>query len=74
MGIGYVRKTSRLTTGELELSQVLIAPFGDDPVIVSETTVQNRGSETLEGLSYTETWPTQWSYLEAMRELVSDLL
>ena len=61
VGVGYVRKVA--TTSDLRLEQVLIAPYGDDTVIVSEVTVTNTGP-TVWDTWYTEAWPSQWKHLE----------
>jgi hypothetical protein len=41
-GEGYYRKTVK--GSDYEVDQAIIAPFGDDPVLVSRVTVTNRGS------------------------------
>ncbi len=42
-GTGYVRK--QLQSARYEIDQTIFAPFGDDPVLVSQTTVTNRSAQ-----------------------------
>jgi len=61
-GIGYYRK--RLEGRTYSINQVILAPFGDDPVLVSQTTVTNR-SEAAKTVRWVEYWgcqPFQFSY------------
>jgi len=41
MGVGYLRKIVR--GNSYEIDQLILAPFGDDPVLLSQVTVTNRG-------------------------------
>ncbi len=41
-GIGYLRK--RVTGHAYEIDQVVFAPFGDDPVLISQVTITNRSN------------------------------
>ena len=43
MGIGYLRK--RVTGHAYEIDQVLFAPFGDDPVLMSQVTITNHSHQ-----------------------------
>ena len=56
MGIGYMRK--RVTGGPFEIDQVIFAPFGDDPVLVSQVTVTNRSARAVEP-RWVEYWGCQ---------------
>lgn len=53
-GMGYYQKNVR---GEnISVRQVIQAPFGDDPVILSKVTVSNESDEPISGLRWTEYW------------------
>ena len=39
LGMGYLRK--RVTGHQYEIDQVIFAPFGDDPVLISQVTITN---------------------------------
>lgn len=55
-GIGYFRKK---VTGEIySLDQVIFAPFGDDPVLVSQVTIANQGKSEAK-LRWIEYWGCQ---------------
>src|SRR6476659_11477876 len=43
-GIGYFRK--KLKAGHYGVDQIVFAPFGDDPVLVSQVAITNNGSAT----------------------------
>lgn len=43
LGAGYFRK--RVMEKQYEVDQVIFAPFGDDPVLISQVTVTNQSSE-----------------------------
>ena len=55
-GAGYFRK--RVSGHGLEIDQVIFAPFGDDPVLISQATVSNRGSSDAH-LRWIEYWGCQ---------------
>ncbi len=55
-GVGYLRKSA--TAGDLNVSTLLFAPFGDDPVLISRVTVQNDGAAPKD-LRWFEYWGTQ---------------
>lgn len=42
LGIGYLRK--RVTGHPYEIDQVIFAPFGDDPVLISQVTITNHST------------------------------
>ena len=44
LGTGYLRK--RVTGQQYEVDQLIFAPFGDDPVLISQVTITNRSSQT----------------------------
>ncbi len=44
-GMGYFRK--RVTAGEYTVDQVIFAPYGDDPVLISQVTITNRSSQAV---------------------------
>jgi len=55
-GIGYFRK--KLRGGNYEIDQLIFAPFGDDPVLISQVKITNNGS-TESQLRWTEYWGCQ---------------
>ena len=55
-GVGYFRKKVRL--GNYTIDQLLFAPFGDDPVIVSQVMIANAGPERSD-LRWIECWGCQ---------------
>ena len=66
-GIGYVRKQVGCT--KFAVDQVIFAPFGDDPVLVSQVRVTNR-SDREANLRWIEYWgcqPYQFSYRSYMQ-------
>jgi hypothetical protein len=68
-GIGYYRK--KVTGQELELDQIVFAPFGDDPLLVSQVTVRNRRTEPVQ-LRWIDYWGCQiyqFSYKAFMMSL-----
>jgi hypothetical protein len=52
-GIGYFRK--RVTGKNLHVDQIISAPFGDDPVLLSQVTITNRG-QSAASLRWVEYW------------------
>ncbi|HKV39861.1 MAG TPA: hypothetical protein VJX67_11665, partial [Blastocatellia bacterium] len=52
-GVGYLKKTVK--GGPYEINQVILAPFGDDPVLISQVTITNHGSEPRE-IRWIEYW------------------
>jgi Glycosyl hydrolase 36 superfamily, catalytic domain/Glycosyltransferase family 36 len=67
MGEGYFRKTVR--GRQYAVDQVIFAPFGDDPVLVSAVTVTNRGDQEA-SLRWVEYWGChnyQFSYRSWMQ-------
>ena len=67
MGEGYFRKT--VSGGKYAVDQVIFAPFGDDPVLVSAATVTNHGDQEA-NLRWVEYWGChnyQFSYRSWMQ-------
>jgi len=56
LGMGYLQK--KVTGGNYVVDQVVFAPFGDDPLIVSQVTVKNRGRSAAD-LRWVEYWGCQ---------------
>ena len=52
-GVGYFQKT--LHAGDLDVEQVTYAPFGDDPLLLDDVTITNRG-DTTRTVSWFEYW------------------
>jgi hypothetical protein len=52
-GMGYLQK--RVASQKYVVDQILFAPYGDDPVIVSQVTVTNQSSQTV-----TPRWVEYW--------------
>lgn len=52
-GIGYLRK--RVTLPQYAIDQVIFAPFGDDPVLISQVTITNRSGQVA-----TPRWVEYW--------------
>ena len=80
-GVGYLRK--RVGGAKYTLDQIIFAPFGDDPVLISQVTVTNSGNVEA-NLRWIEYWGCQLyqfsfrSFMEAfggknMHELRRDL-
>ena len=55
-GIGYFRK--KVATPESKVDHVIFAPFGDDPVLISQVTITNSGSAPA-NLRWIEYWGCQ---------------
>ncbi len=55
-GAGYFRKT--VAQGPYTVDQVILAPYGDDPLLVSQVTVTNRGDRPAD-LRWLEYWGCQ---------------
>ena len=67
-GVGYLRK--KVSGSGIDVDQILFAPFGDDPVLVSEVTVTNRRKSSIANLRWIEYWgcqPFQFSYRSWMQ-------
>jgi hypothetical protein len=60
IGVGTVRKVA--ITSDLTVDHTLTAPYGEDPVIVSEVQITNTG-HTVWDAWWTEAWPSQWAHL-----------
>lgn len=63
-GVGYYRR--RASWGNLAIEQVTCSPYGDDPVLLSLTTLHNRGIRPLQ-LSYVEYWDVTVAPMQAGR-------
>ncbi len=61
-GVGYFEKVTR--TGDLVITERIEAPPGDDPVLLSTTLIENRGS-TPRSLSVVEFWDVNLHQLTA---------
>jgi hypothetical protein len=71
MGMGYLRK--RVTAHSYEVDHVIFAPFGDDPVLVSQVTITNH-SKSPAAPSWVEYWGCQnyqFSYRSLMEATVA---
>ncbi|MGA2593931.1 MAG: hypothetical protein ABSH32_28855, partial [Bryobacteraceae bacterium] len=55
-GVGYFRK--KVAGGSYSIDQVILAPFGDDPVLVSQATIANHGEKRAK-LRWIEYWGCQ---------------
>ena len=55
-GIGYFRK--KLRAGNYNIDQTIFAPFGDEPVLVSQVAITNRSAASLQ-LRWIEYWGCQ---------------
>src|SRR5579872_1577353 len=55
-GIGYFRK--RVSSDRCAVDQIIFAPFGDDPVLLSQVTISNRGAAPA-SLRWIEYWGCQ---------------
>jgi len=65
-GTGYFRK--RVAQGPYVVDQVILAPYGDDPLLLSQVTVTNRGDRPAD-LRWVEYWgcrPHQFSYRQTL--------
>eukprot|EP01084_Bolivina_argentea_P097331 174977_1 len=52
-GIYYRRYYSKDLTSNISLKQTLIAPFGDDPVVISQIVIENN---MMNNITYSEVW------------------
>ena len=71
-GVGYLQK--RVAAGNYAVDQVVFAPFGDDPLLISQVKIINRGSAAAE-LRWVEYWgcqQNQFSYRSFMEAMVQD--
>lgn len=55
-GAGYLRK--KVAGADYSIDQVIFAPFGDDPVLISQATITNHGRSAVE-LRWVEYWGCQ---------------
>lgn len=63
LGEGYLRKVVK--SGRYEVDQTILAPYGDDPVLISLVKITNRGTEAA-SLRWVEYWNCQ-NYQFSMR-------
>jgi len=56
LGIGYIRKN--VSDKDLTVDQVIFAPFGDDPLLISQVTIYNNRKEAVD-LRWIEYWDCQ---------------
>ncbi len=56
LGMGYFRKT--ITGSKYQVDQVIFAPFGDDPVLISQVTIANRSNRAVKP-RWVEYWGCQ---------------
>ncbi len=65
-GIGYFRK--KIASSHYAIDQVIHAPFGDDPVLLSQVTITNQSATaaTLRWVEYWGTQPFQFSFRSAL--------
>lgn len=70
-GTGYFRK--QLRAGDHEIDQYIFAPFGDDPVLISQVTVTNRSTQRTHPrwIEYWGAKPYQYSYRSLMEGSVT---
>jgi hypothetical protein len=68
-GVGYFRK--RVRGKKYSVDQVISAPFGDDPVLLSESTLTNHSNAalTVRWLEYWGCQPYQFSYRAAIESM-----
>jgi len=52
-GVGYFRK--KVASGNYSIDQAIVAPFGDDPVLISQATIANNG-QSRANLRWIEYW------------------
>ena len=70
MGMGYLQK--RVTGHQYEVDQVIFAPYGDDPVLISQVTITNHSSK-VQSPRWVEYWGCQnhqMSYRSLMEAVV----
>ena len=66
LGMGYLQK--RVAAGHYSVDQIVFAPYGDDPVLVSQVTITNRSSDTVKP-RWVEYWGCQ-NYQLSYRSLM----
>jgi hypothetical protein len=65
-GMGYLQK--RVAAGKYQVDQIVFAPYGDDPVLISQVTITNRSSDTVKP-RWVEYWGCQ-NYQLSYRSLM----
>jgi len=70
-GIGYLRKT--VSGGGYQADQVVFAPFGDDPLLISQVTIANQSSSpaNLRWIEYWDCQPYQFSFRSSLQAILS---
>ena len=68
-GTGYMRKTVK--SGDFTVNQTIFTPYGDDPVLISRVTIENRTSQP-KSVKWYEYWGAR-PYLMSLRTLVYSL-
>lgn len=71
LGMGYLRKT--ITGSKYRVDQVIFAPFGDDPVLVSQVTITNRSNRAVNP-RWVEYWGCQNYQFSYRLRMEADLL
>jgi Glycosyl hydrolase 36 superfamily, catalytic domain len=69
-GMGYLRK--KVTGSHSAVDHVIFAPFGDDPLLISQVTIMNR-SQAPADLRWVEYWgcqPYQFSFRSTLQAIV----
>jgi hypothetical protein len=68
-GAGYMRKT--VEKGDLSAEQLIFTPYGDDPVLISHVTIENKSTQSKQ-LKWYEYWGAK-PYLMSLRTLLLSL-
>ena len=71
-GVGYLRK--KVAGSNYAVDHVVFAPFGDDPLLISQVTITNQNREPVE-LRWVEYWGSQiyqFSYRSYMQASIQD--
>ena len=71
LGPGYFQK--KVSNDQFTVDQVIFAPFGDDPLLISQTTIENKTAEEKK-IRWVEYWGTQlyqFSYKSFMVSLAT---
>lgn len=68
-GMGYFRKT--VTNKDLIADQIIFAPFGDDPLLISQVSIKNNREKPVEvrWIEYWDCFMYQFSYKSLMRSV-----
>ncbi|MCL1847046.1 MAG: hypothetical protein FWF91_03660 [Coriobacteriia bacterium] len=68
-GTGYMRKTVK--SGDLKVDQLIFVPYGDDPVVLSQVTIENTSDQEMQ-LKWHEYWGSK-PFLMSFRALLLSL-